>query len=88
VLAWLDSTSHLFLGVGCRIAGLLGGPVGRQPRLAGLLGGHLFNGLVDLVGHPRVAFWAFPPNYLAGGSFLGGLEAFFGYLIPRCPIVT
>jgi hypothetical protein len=80
-------SGHLFLGVGCRLAGLLGGPigwhpclarllggqVGRQLRLAGSLRGQVFDGSINLVGRPWVAFWAFLPNCLAGGPLLGGL---------------
>jgi hypothetical protein len=36
-----------------------------------------------MVGRPRVAFWAFSPNCLTGGPFLGRLGALFGYPVPR-----
>jgi hypothetical protein len=68
-----------------RLAGLLGGRFGRQPCLAGLLDGICSMGLSPwwaILGWP---FWAFPPNRLVGGPFLGGLGAFFGYPILRYP---
>jgi hypothetical protein len=48
VLGWL------FLRASCLLAGLLGGPVARQPRLVGLLGGQVArqSRLVVLFGSP------------------------------------
>jgi hypothetical protein len=72
--------------VGCCVAGLLGSPtspgcstvlfgeqVGRQSRLAELLGGRFgqaswsAGGLVGLVGRLREAFWAATSSRFAGG---------------------
>jgi hypothetical protein len=80
---WLDSTRSVLLfnrdvrlRVGCRLVGLLGGQVGRQPRLAGCSVGRLVGSpaslgcsadrLVGLAGRHMEAFWTFAPSCLAG----------------------